>query len=86
MGHKVKKQKTEEDNDVELKEEDENAAEDDNDYELKLKFINPIASPMASKKLVKRLYKCIKKGRRCPPCLDWSRKPDSSYLSDIDSN
>ena len=80
MGHKVKKQTTEDENDVELKE------EEDNDYELKLKFINPIASPMASKKLVKRLYKCIKKGRRCPPCLDWSRKPDSSYLSDIDSN
>jgi hypothetical protein len=32
------------------------------EYEQKLKFVNSIASPIASKKLVKRLYKCIKKG------------------------
>ena len=32
------------------------------DYEQKLKFVNTIATPIASKKLVKRLYKCIKKG------------------------
>ncbi len=31
------------------------------DYELKLKFVNGIASPMANKKLVKRLFKCVKK-------------------------
>jgi hypothetical protein len=32
------------------------------DYEQKLKFINQIAHPLASKKLVKRLLKCVKKG------------------------
>lgn len=32
------------------------------DYDQKLKFINPIAQPLASKKLVKRVFKCIKKG------------------------
>ncbi len=32
------------------------------EYEQKLKFVNAIATPVASKKLVKRLYKCIKKG------------------------
>lgn len=31
------------------------------DYEEKLKYINAIAHPMASKKLVKRLLKCVKK-------------------------
>ena len=31
------------------------------DYEQKLKFVNQIASPLASKKLVKRLFKCVKK-------------------------
>jgi hypothetical protein len=36
--------------------------EDQDDYELKLKFLNNIAKPVANKKLVKRLFKCIKKG------------------------
>jgi H/ACA ribonucleoprotein complex subunit 2 len=36
-----------------------NTAQDD--YEEKLKYINAIAHPMASKKLVKRLLKCVKK-------------------------
>lgn len=31
-------------------------------YEDKLKFVNRIAQPMASKKLAKKVYKCIKKG------------------------
>ena len=31
------------------------------DYDLKLKFLNSIASPIANKKLVKRLFKCVKK-------------------------
>lgn len=31
-------------------------------YEEKLKYTNPIAKPMASKKLTKKIYKCIKKG------------------------
>ncbi len=39
----------------------ENAGVDD-EYEQKLKFINQIAHPLASKKLVKRLLKCVKKG------------------------
>lgn len=32
-------------------------------YEDKLNFTNVIAKPMASKKLTKKLYKVIKKGR-----------------------
>lgn len=31
-------------------------------FEEKLKFISPIAKPMAPKKLTKKIYKCIKKG------------------------
>ena len=34
----------------------------DDDYNQKLEFINSIAKPMANKKLVKKLFKCIKKG------------------------
>ena len=37
--------------------------DDQDDYELKLKFLNNIAKPVANKKLVKRLFKCIKKGK-----------------------
>ncbi|KAG7190766.1 hypothetical protein KM043_006838 [Ampulex compressa] len=33
-------------------------------YEEKLKFINPIAKPMAPKKLTKKIYKCIKKASK----------------------
>ena len=33
-------------------------------YEEKLKFTSVIAQPMASKKLTKKLYKCIKKGSK----------------------
>merc|ERR1711935_855870 len=36
--------------------------EDKVSYEEKLKFVSVIAKPMASKKLSKKLYKCIKKG------------------------
>ena len=43
------------------KEEVEMEQEEVDDYELKLKFLNPIASPIANKKLVKRLFKCVKK-------------------------
>jgi hypothetical protein len=32
------------------------------EYEQKLRFLNPIASPLANKKLTKRVFKCIKKG------------------------
>jgi hypothetical protein len=39
----------------------ENGVEVD-DYDQKLKYINQIAQPLASKKLVKRLLKCVKKG------------------------
>lgn len=31
-------------------------------YEEKLRYTNPIAKPMAPKKLTKKIYKCIKKG------------------------
>ena len=31
-------------------------------YEDKLQFVNAISQPMASKKLSKKIYKCIKKG------------------------
>ena len=31
-------------------------------YEDKLQHVNTIAKPMASKKLTKKIYKCIKKG------------------------
>ncbi|XP_015175952.1 PREDICTED: H/ACA ribonucleoprotein complex subunit 2-like protein [Polistes dominula] len=33
-------------------------------YEDKLKYINNIAKPMASKKLTKKIYKCIKKASK----------------------
>lgn len=33
-------------------------------YEEKLKIVNSIASPMAPKKLTKKIYKCIKKGKK----------------------
>jgi hypothetical protein len=67
MGHKTKKVKLDnevESNDVELKEAVDVEDNDDDDYEKKMQFINPIASPMASKKLVKRLFKCIKKASK----------------------
>lgn len=34
----------------------------EDDYDLKLGFVNEIAKPMANKKLVKKLFKCVKKG------------------------
>jgi hypothetical protein len=40
----------------------ENGVEAVDDYEQKLKYVNQIAQPLASKKLVKRLLKCVKKG------------------------
>ena len=43
--------------------------EEEDDYEQKLEFVNPIAKPMANKKLVKRLFKCIKKGKFFEPIL-----------------
>lgn len=33
-------------------------------YEDKLKYVNTIAKPMASKKLAKKIYKCIKKASK----------------------
>merc|ERR1711878_232138 len=36
--------------------------EDKVSYEEKLKFVRVVSKPMASKKLAKKLYKCIKKG------------------------
>lgn len=32
-------------------------------YEEKLQIVNSIAKPMAPKKLTKKIYKCIKKGK-----------------------
>merc|ERR1712113_1056654 len=37
-------------------------AKDEVSYEDRLKFVSVISKPMASKKLAKKLYKCIKKG------------------------
>merc|ERR1712110_232289 len=37
-------------------------AKDEISYEDRLKFVSVISKPMASKKLAKKLYKCIKKG------------------------
>ena len=36
--------------------------EEEDQYEKQLKFINNMATPMASKKLTKRLLKLVKKG------------------------
>lgn len=33
-------------------------------YQELVANINPIASPLASRKLSKKLYKCVKKGKR----------------------
>jgi hypothetical protein len=41
---------------------DQELVEEVDDYEEKTKFLNKIANPLASKKLVKRLLKCVKKG------------------------
>merc|ERR1712062_904312 len=38
------------------------AAPEGPSYEEKLRFVSVIAKPMASKKLTKKVYKCIKKG------------------------
>ena len=44
--------------------EEEAEVESGDDYEQKLQFVNEIAKPMANKKLVKKLFKCIKKGNK----------------------
>lgn len=41
---------------------DENIDAPEISYEEKLQFVNAISKPMASKKLTKKIYKCIKKG------------------------
>lgn len=56
---KVKKEKLEES--VEIKQEPEIKEEDT--YEEKVKNVCKIAAPLASKKLTKRIYKLIKKGK-----------------------
>jgi len=33
-------------------------------YEEKLRYVTPIAKPMAPKKLTKKIYKCIKKATK----------------------
>lgn len=42
---------------------DENIDAPEISYEEKLRFVNAIAKPMAPKKLTKKIYKCIKKGK-----------------------
>merc|ERR1711973_551372 len=41
---------------------DNGEAKDEISYEDRLKFVSVIIKPMASKKLAKKLYKCVKKG------------------------
>lgn len=36
---------------------------DEISYEEKLRLVNAIAKPIAPKKLTKKIYKCIKKGK-----------------------
>ena len=43
------------------------------DYEEKLKYLNQIAQPLANKKLVKRLLKCVKKGKLLRKILNFSQ-------------
>ncbi|KAG5343714.1 NHP2 protein, partial [Acromyrmex charruanus] len=43
---------------------DENIDAPEISYEKKLRFVNAIAKPMASKKLTKKIYKCIKKASK----------------------
>merc|ERR1711894_107697 len=43
---------------------DTSLATDEISYEDRLNFVSVIAEPMASKKLAKKLYKCIKKGMK----------------------
>lgn len=43
---------------------DENTSTPEISYEEKLQHVNAIAKPMASKKLTKKIYKCIKKASK----------------------
>lgn len=52
---KIKKVKTET---------EEEAAGTEKSYEELIANINPIANPLAPRKLSKKLYKCIKKGKK----------------------
>lgn len=52
---KVKKEKTGE----------EETGATEKSYQELLANINPIANPLASRKLSKKLYKCVKKGKKC---------------------
>lgn len=42
---------------------DENIDAPEVSYEEKLRLVNAIAKPIAPKKLTKKIYKCIKKGK-----------------------
>lgn len=42
---------------------DENVNTPEISYEEKLRYVNAVAKPMAPKKLTKKIYKCIKKGK-----------------------
>lgn len=44
------------------KQEEMEVVEGEDEYEKQLKFVNAMATPMASKKLTKRLIKLVKKG------------------------
>jgi hypothetical protein len=41
---------------------EEDAGDEVDDYDDKIKLVNAISQPLASKKLTKRLLKCVKKG------------------------
>lgn len=49
------------------------------DYDQKLKFLNKIACPLANKKLTKRLFKCVKKGRILPRFLTSNLNPSFKH-------
>lgn len=55
---KVKREKVSED-----AEEEATAAVAEKSYQELIANVNPIAQPLASKKLSKKLYKCVKKGK-----------------------
>lgn len=50
-------------------------------YEEKLRLMNAIAKPIASKKLTKKIYKCIKKGKlfHIHSCVITSTFPEYKY-------
>ncbi|EGI65624.1 H/ACA ribonucleoprotein complex subunit 2-like protein [Acromyrmex echinatior] len=52
-------------------------------YEKKLRFVNAIAKPLASKKLTKKIYKCIKKGDNYNICKQFLSILASKYKNNV---